>query len=212
MASIFLVDDHLLVRESVGTALAEFGHSVVGGHHGVGDVVEAVRLAAPDVVILDIHLQEESGLRLLSGLQRHVPDAAVVVLTMSSTKRDLDEALKGGAKGYVLKGAPMADLRCAVEAAARGQPYLCSQAAAMAAGQLAAKTDEEMIESLSFRERQVIRMVANGWSSAEIGRRLFLSPKTVESYRSRIMAKIGATHLAALIRFAIRNGLIDADD
>lgn len=185
---------------------------MVGGDSGQVDCLDRVIESQAEVLLLDLNLQNQSGQVILSAIQRRAPGVAVVILTMSASKRDLVDALKAGAKGYVLKGAPMADLLQAVQAAASGQQYLCSQSASLAAASLAECSEQELVATLSQRERQVIVMVTAGCSSAEIAKSLLLSPKTVESYRSRIMCKLNVGSLAGLIRFAIRNGLSNGQD
>jgi len=212
MAKIYLIDDHVLVREGMAAVLTSAGHWVVGGDSGQVDCLDRVIESQAEVLLLDLNLQNQSGQVILSAIQRRAPGVAVVILTMSASKRDLVDALKAGAKGYVLKGAPMADLLQAVQAAASGQQYLCSQSASLAAASLAECSEQELVATLSQRERQVIVMVTAGCSSVEIAKSLFLSPKTVESYRSRIMCKLNVGSLAGLIRFAIRNGLSSGQD
>ena len=119
-------------------------------------------------------------------------------------------ALRLGAAGYVLKGAPASELLAALDAVGKGQRYLGTGVAELAVQGLTAPGDEAL-DSLSVRERQIVVMVVQGQSSTEIGRVLHLSPKTVDSYRSRFMAKLATPDVPALVRFAIRNGLIDAD-
>ncbi|MDP1683841.1 response regulator transcription factor, partial [Hydrogenophaga sp.] len=130
---------------------------------------------------------------------------------MSAQPRHVAEALRLGAAGYVLKGSPASQLLEAVDAVDKGQRFLGSDVADLAVQGLTAPGDGAL-DTLSVRERQIVLMVVQGQSSTEIGRALHLSPKTVDSYRSRIMAKLATPDVPALVRFAIRHGLIDADN
>jgi two-component system invasion response regulator UvrY len=122
------------------------------------------------------------------------------------------QAIQYGAEGYVLKGSTGARLMDAIDAVLKGQRYYEGEVANMAVQGMTAKDDGSALASLSARERQVIVMVVNGQSSAEIGAQLHLSPKTVDSYRSRLMAKVAVRDVQGLVRFALRAGLISAED
>ena len=135
-----------------------------------------------------------------------------IVLTMSAQPRDVAEALRLGASGYVLKGASAAELMQAIDSVLQGRRFLGSDVADLAVQGLVARDGDAALNALSARERQIIARVVRGSSSAEIALLLHLSPKTVDSYRSRLMAKIGVSDVPALVRFAIRAGLIDADE
>lgn len=210
-ARVYLVDDHAMVRDGLKALLSEAGHEVVGGS---GDLTQAladlVRLA-PDVVLVDLSLGERSGLELLSDIRQRQLSVRALVLTMSAQPRHVSNALKLGAVGYVLKGSPSEELLQAIDAARLGRLHLGAGVAELAARVLADTDDSDPFTSLSPRERQVVVMVVSGNSSTEIGRELHLSPKTVDSYRSRLMAKVGAGDVTALVKLALRHGLISHD-
>jgi DNA-binding NarL/FixJ family response regulator len=170
----------------------------------------ALRDLGPVTVLLDLHLGQRSGFELLTELRRRPLQVRVIVLTMSAQPRHVAEALRLGAVGYVLKGSPAAELLGALDAVDKGQRYLGPDVAELAVQGLTAPGDTAL-DTLSVRERQVVVLVVRGQSSAEIGRALHLSPKTVDSYRSRVMSKLATPDVPALVRFAIRNGLIDAE-
>jgi len=130
---------------------------------------------------------------------------------MSAQPRHVAEAMRLGASGYVLKGAPRAELLEAVAAVLAGRRYLGPEVAALAVQGLTGGAESDLLAELSPRERQIVTLVVRGQSSAVIGEQLHLSPKTVDTYRSRLMAKLGVADVPALVRFAIRTGLIDAD-
>ncbi|WP_291217767.1 response regulator transcription factor [Hydrogenophaga sp.] len=211
MSLLYLVDDHTLLRDGLRAVLQAAGHQVVGESADPTQALAELRGLGPVVVLLDLHLGQRSGFELLTELQRRAPEVRAIVLTMSAQPRHVAEALRLGAAGYVLKGSPASQLLEAVDAVDKGQRFLGSDVADLAVQGLTAPGDGAL-DTLSVRERQIVLMVVQGQSSAEIGRALHLSPKTVDSYRSRIMAKLATPDVPALVRFAIRHGLIDADN
>jgi DNA-binding NarL/FixJ family response regulator len=173
-------------------------------------VAEVARLQ-PEVVLLDLNLGVRSGFEVLAEFQRRRLASRVVVLTMSSQPVHVAEALRLGALGYVLKGAPSKRLLEVVEAAAHGRRLLGEEEADLAVRGLTA-AQSAPAEALSPRERQILLLVAQGRSSSAIGEMLHLSSKTVDTYRSRLMAKLQLADVPALVRWAIREGLMSADE
>jgi DNA-binding NarL/FixJ family response regulator len=174
-------------------------------------LAELARLM-PDVVLLDLSLGERSGFEVLEELQRRKLGLRVIVLSMSSQPRHVAEALRLGALGYVLKGSPSAELLEAIEAVSQGRRHLGASEAELALRGLTEGGSDNSAEALSPRERQVLVMVARGASSTAIGEQLHLSPKTVDTYRSRLMAKLNLADVPALVRWAIREGLVGLDE
>jgi DNA-binding NarL/FixJ family response regulator len=166
-----------------------------------------VNRLAPDVVMLDLNLDGRSGFEVLAEMQRRQMATRAIVLSMSDQPRDVAEALRMGASGYVLKGSAGVELVAAVEAVMQGRRYLGEGLTDIAVQGLV--TDADRGNTLSPRERQILVMVASGKSSAAIGEQLHLSPKTVDTYRSRLMAKLALADVPALVRWAIREKLID---
>ena len=212
MSRLYLIDDHTIVRECLGALLEVGGHTVVGETANPTEALADVQRLTPDVVLLDLQLGEQSGLTLLAELQRVQPDIRCLVLTSSMQPDDVANALRQGARGYVLKGSAGSDLMRAIEAVVEGKKYLGPEVANLALGVFTETAKDDPLSALSPRERQVIMMVINGQSSSEIGLKLNLSPKSVATYRSRLMAKLGVSDVSALVRLAIRFKLIDADN
>lgn len=210
MARIYLVDDHLIVRAGLRALLEGSGHTIVGESADITQALSEVNRLEPQVVLLDLHLDGRSGFEVLVELQRRSQSARVIVLSMSDQPRNVAEALRMGASGYVLKGAASVELLAAVDAVASGRRYLGAGLTDIAVQGLT--TDADRGNTLSPRERQILVMVARGKSSAAIGEELHLSPKTVDTYRSRLMAKLELADVPALVRWAIREQLIDLDD
>ena len=210
-ARIYLVDDHAMVRQGLRALLGEAGHEVVGDCGDITQALAELQQLTPDIVLVDLSIGARSGMELLAELQRrHLPPRPLV-LTMSAQPRHVGMALKLGACGYVLKGSPSQELLQAIEALSNGRRHLGEGVAELAARALAEGPGDDPFASLSVRERQVVTMVVDGHSSTEIATALHLSPKTVDSYRSRLMAKLGAPDVTALVKLALRHGLISND-
>jgi DNA-binding NarL/FixJ family response regulator len=210
MSRLYLVDDHPIVREGLRALLESAGHDVVGESADITEALSDVLRLAPQIVLLDIQLGQRSGLELLDELQKRASPAQVVVITMSAQPGDVARALRLGARGYLLKDAPAEELLAGIAAVASGQRHLGVGLADVAVRGLTAVASGA--DQLSARERQIVVLVARGVTSAAIGEELHLSPKTVDTYRSRAMAKLGVADLPALVRWAIREGLIDLNE
>ncbi len=210
MSRLYLIDDHALIRDGLRALLGAAGHVVVGESDAPTPALAELARLEPDIVLVDLALGERSGFELLDELQRRKLRTRVIVLTMSNQPRHVAEALRLGAHGYVLKGSPSAELLHAIDAVAQGRRYLGESEAELALRGLTEGAGAA--EMLSPRERQVLVMVARGASSAEIGSSLHLSPKTVDTYRSRLMAKLALADVPALVRWAIREGLVGLDE
>ncbi len=204
---IFLVDDHALMRDGLRSLLQARGHHVVGEAADAAAAIAALHTLTPAVVLLDLQLAHSSGMDVLAELQRTQHRAPVLVMTMLAQPRAVSRALQLGAAGYLLKGASAQELIQAIDAVAQGRRYFSAEVLPyVSAGQ--GGSDEE--PPLSAREQQIVRLVVQGFSSTRIGEQLLLSPKTVDSYRSRLMAKLDLADVPALVRWAIRTGLVDA--
>ncbi|MDZ4102737.1 MAG: response regulator transcription factor [Hydrogenophaga sp.] len=212
MSDIYLIDDHAMVRDGLRAVLEDAGHHVVGESDQPTQALSDVLRLSPGVVLLDLHLGQRSGFEVLEQLHKRKSTARTIVLTMSAQPRHVAEALRLGASGYVLKGSPASEVLKAVEAVASGRKHLGPEVAQLAIEVMTQDAAPTPIEALSGRERQVIQLVVRGLTSVAISEQLHLSRKTVESYRSRIMAKLDVHDVPALVRLAIREGLISADD
>lgn len=208
MARIYLVDDQLLLRDGLHALLSSAGHEVVGEGSDPTQAVAEAQHRLAEVMLLDLGLGERSGFEVLHELRRRGAAVRALVLTMSAQPRDVAEAVRLGAAGYVLKDSGAAELLRAVEAVAAGRRYFGPQVSELALKALADDAPPNPIATLSPRERQIVTMVVNGMSSAAIGQELHLSPKTVDTYRSRLMSKLGVNGVTALVRLAVREGLI----
>jgi two-component system, NarL family, invasion response regulator UvrY len=208
MSDIYLVDDHALLRDGLTAVLENAGHRIVGESACPTEALADVVRLAPQILLLDLNLGQRSGFEMLQRMQQRKLATRTIVLTMSEQPRDIAEALRLGARGYVRKGSPARDVLATVQAVADGRDPLT----ALVASLNHQPAGSETIADLSVRERQVVLLVVRGHSSAAIAAQLHLSPKTVDSYRSRLMAKLGVGDLPALVRLAIRERLISAEE
>lgn len=180
-----------------------------------GDGEEAVRLTLeikPDVLVLDLNMPGTGGLAALKKLRKLGNDSRVLVLTMHAEERYLFQVLQEGGNGYVLKSSADTDLLEAIRAVRSGEVYLHPAATkALLKGYLNTRARRESDEPpLSEREEEVLRLTAEGYTSQEIGEKLIISAKTVDTYRSRIMEKLSLKHRSELVRYALRHGLLEA--
>ena len=203
--SIVLADDHEVVRAGLRLLLQnEEGIHVIGEAGDVPGALHLVQTRRPDVLVLDLNMPGSPSLSAIAAVK---DDCAVVVLTMQSDPVFAREALQAGARAYVLKEAAGAELVTAVRAAAGGGTYLNPHLGALIAVEPSPSSVEP--DDLSDRERDVLRLLALGHTNAEIGDRLFLSVRTVETHRSHIQRKLDRTTRADLVRYAIEHGLIE---
>jgi DNA-binding NarL/FixJ family response regulator len=212
MSRVLVVDDHALMRDGLRAVLEAAGHEVVGEAAGVDEACGLAVKLQPRIVLLDLQLGERSGLELMAEVARRALSCRVIVMTMSSQPRHVALALKANAAGYVLKGSPGRELLRAIDVVDAGGRHLSGGAADLAMRAMAEAEGSSRSSSLSARERQVLVMVARGASSSAIGQQLHLSPKTVDSYRSRLMAKLELADVPALVRWAIREGLVGLEE
>jgi len=209
---VLLADDHAMVREGLRMILeAQPDITVVGE---AADGREAVRLTfeiEPDVVIMDIAMTELNGIDATRAIIERGSGARIVILSMHLSSEYVARALRAGALGYLLKASASMMLVDAVHAVMQGQRYLCQRVKDNLIDDYLLRYGDEQqkspIERLSAREREVLQLIVEGKSSAEIAEKLSLSPSTVDTYRSRLMQKLGLTDLPGLVKFAIRHGL-----
>ena len=212
MSDIYLLDDHALIRDGLRAVLEDAGHRVVGESDHPTPALADIQRLQPAVLLLDLHLGQRSGLELLEQLQQRKLGVRTIMLTMSAQARHVAEAMRLGAAGYVLKGSSAGEVLKAIDAVLAGRRHLGPEAAELAVQGLTESPTQQALSGLSVREQQVLLLVVRGQTSAAIALSLNLSPKTVESYRSRLMAKLGVEDVTALVRLAIREGLISANE
>jgi two-component system, NarL family, response regulator NreC len=213
---VLLADDHAVLRSGLSLLLTSQNEFDVVGEASSG--IETLSLAEqlqPDLILLDLSMPALGGLDALPALRKIVPSTRILILTMHDDPQYLRQALKNGASGYVLKKAVDAELLSAMHSVLRGEVYVHPSMTRILLEDMLPEAQmlsgENAWDSLSEREREVLKMVALGHTSAEIAEQLSLSIKTVETYRARGMDKLGLRTRAALVRFALQEGLITRD-
>jgi DNA-binding NarL/FixJ family response regulator len=214
--TVFLADDHAVLRDSLRFTLeAQPDIKVVGSAADGREALRRVRSLCPDVVLMDIAMPEMNGIEATQYIVETCPQTRVVILSMYRTLEHVTRALQAGAWGYLLKESLIDEVIEAVRAVHAGHHYLSQEISDQIiehyAGRREPGAGTDPLAGLSLREREVLQLVVEGKTTAEIADRLSLSPKTVKSYRSRVMKKLGIGDLPALVRFAIRRGLISLD-
>lgn len=212
--NILLADDHAIIRDGLRLIL-EF-HSDIKVIGEAGDGIEAVNKARelkPNVVVMDISMPLMNGIEATRRIIEENSEIKIVVLSMHSTVEDIFRAMQAGALGYLLKESAGAEVVDAVRVVGNGRRYLSRKVDDMLIDSYIFErqnfSDKSPLESLSSREREVLQLVAEGKSSNEIADLLFLSVKTIETYRSRLMQKLGIKDKAGLVKFALQNKLIE---
>ena len=210
---IVLADDHAVVRAGLKAVLGTARDMQVVGEASNG--LEAVALAErlnPDVIVMDLSMDQMDGSAATKEIVAKGLPTRVLVLTMHAEDEYLVKVLEAGAAGYLVKSAADRELVDAVRTVARGDLFVRPGAARVLAKGLTrkdpAKAEREQYDKLTERERDVLRLVAEGYSAPEIGERLFISPKTVDTYKQRIHEKMGLSHRAAYVQLALRLGLL----
>ncbi|WP_322815276.1 response regulator transcription factor [Chloroflexus sp.] len=210
MSSILLVDDHAVLR--AGLRLLFDGQAdlrVIGEAEDVRTAVVQATTLQPDLILLDLSLTGSSGLAAIPALRTVAPHSRILVLTMHDDEGYVRQALAAGANGYVLKRAADAELIAAIRAVLRGELYIHPALTRQLLEDLLPQTPAlSPWESLSEREREVLLLVARGYTATEIAEQLSLSPKTVETYRTRGMEKLGLRSRAALVQYALNHNLL----
>jgi len=203
--SVFIVDDHTLVREGLRTLLtAHADIDVVGTAANGREAVRDVQRMRPNVVLMDISMPVMGGLEATRQLVERCPSSKVVIFSMHATIEHCNQAVRAGASGYVLKESATEEVVAAVHAVHVGRRFISPK---ITERFQPAFDTASPIDSLSRREREILQLVAEGHRSAKIASLVHLSRKSVETYRSRMMHKLGMRGLCDLVKFAIRNGL-----
>ncbi len=207
---IVLVDDHQILRDGIRALLeGEPGVRVVAECGTGAEALDLVTREVPDLVVLDLSLPDVSGLDVLRRLQETHPTVRVIVLSMHTQREFVLQAIAGGCAAYVPKSTAHTSLVEAIQAVRRGERFLHPRVAAVLIESFGGDMSEiQQFQALSERERDVLQQTAWGFNSREIGEKLALSPKTVETYRQRAMEKLGLEHRADLVRFALRAGIL----
>ncbi len=209
---VLLADDHTMFRAGLRALLETESNIEVVGEAATGDeAVDQARTLRPDVVLMDLSMPDSGGLEATRRIAALELESRVLVLTVHAEEEYLLPVIQAGASGYMNKTSADRDLIEAIRIVARGEVYLLPQATRLLLQDYkAAESDPDApsLRQLNSREQEVFALTAEGYSSREIGEKLFISGKTVDTYRSRIMQKLGLNHRSELVRFALQIGLL----
>lgn len=211
---IMIVDDHKIVREGLRSLIEENGeYAVVGEADNGRDALKMARHLNPDIVIMDVAMREMNGIEATRQLLSQQPDICVLALSMHSDSRFVKQMLEAGALGYLVKENAFEEIILALRALMRGKIYVSPQASG---GILQDVAQQQVSETgpqpvLTAREKETLQLIAEGHSTANIAERLFISVKTVETHRKKMMDKLDLRSVAELTKYAIREGITSVD-
>lgn len=215
MLKVLVVDDHAVVRSGLMMLLhGKHNIEVIGEAADGEEGIHAAQLLKPDVVLMDLNMPSGmDGLTATTELRRLMPDLAILILTMHDDDEYLFRAIHVGASGYILKSAPHEELLTAIRSVAAGNAYLYPTATKRLMNEYIERLkhgeNTDTFESLSDREREVLALIAKGFSNKEIAEQLIISVKTVESHKSNVMEKLGLKTRPELVKFAVKKGLLN---
>lgn len=213
---VFLSDDHRMVREGFRLLLETQSDIEVVGEAGNGrETVRQVVKLAPDIVLMDIAMPDLNGIEATQQISEECPGTKTIILSMFSTTQHISRAFKAGARGYILKESAGDNLIKAVRMVYGGKIFLCEEISEVVVGDYVRKHETaEVVEPLARltpREREILQLLVEGKTNKRIAEILFLSPKTIETYRSHLMQKLGIKDLPGLVKFAIQCGITSVE-
>jgi two-component system response regulator NreC len=213
---VLIADDHVIVREGLRALLeAEPDIEVVGEAKDGEEAVNKTIEVQPDIVLMDITMPVMNGLEATRQIRQHTPDVKVLALTMHESDEYFFKILEVGASGYFVKGGSSSELISALHTVWNGNVFLYPTMAKKLLSDYLQRvrtgTDKESYDGLTSREREVLKLIAEGYTNQEIAERLVLSPATVQTHRANMMAKLGLHSRTELIKYAIRRGFVNLD-
>jgi DNA-binding NarL/FixJ family response regulator len=212
MINVFLADDHTAIRDGMSALIeVEQDIQVVGSAGDGRQAVQQIEKIQPDIVVMDIAMPELNGIDATRQISETCPAVKVIMLSMHDSSEHIYQALRAGAKGYLLKESAGKEVMTAIRSVNSGRRYLSERVQTMVIEGYISDQDvvpgKSPLDKLSSREREILQLVAEGKSSTEISEILFISPKTVATYRSRLMDKLAIHDVPGLVKFAIKHGL-----
>jgi DNA-binding NarL/FixJ family response regulator len=206
--NLLLVDDHTIVTDGIRALLGGNASIVIKGEASNGQLaLEMLRALKIDLVLLDVDMPVMNGIQTLEQIKKEFPDIKVVMLTMHEEKALINTLLQLGADGYLLKNASKEDLLVCLERVSNNVSYISPEVNAILLQSEPAKQRNPLFDQLTDRELEIIALIAQGLSNKEIGEKLFISHRTVDTHRTNVMSKLGVHNVAGIVRFAINNGL-----
>jgi DNA-binding NarL/FixJ family response regulator len=206
---VLMVDDHPVALKGMAFCLSrQEGLEIVGEAANGHEAVRKARALLPDIIVTDVDMPQMNGLALAEALRSELPQVKVLVLSMHRNTEYIVRAIQGGAKGYVLKDAPIEELIKAIEIVSAGQTFFSPEVARVALNQFVRGTNRPVSAELTPRETEVLTRIAEGLSNKEIANLLSVGVRTVETHRERLMRKLDIHNVAGLTKFALTKGLI----
>jgi DNA-binding NarL/FixJ family response regulator len=210
-----LVDDHPIVRQGLRNLLESIPEFRVVGEAGDGlQALEMVEKVQPQVLVIDVMMPGLTGIEVTQRVKRQWPATKVIILSMQNNEAYVVSALKSGASGYILKDTGPEELVDAIRTVVKGERYLSKQLSERLINAYVSKVDEAEVDpydTLTNREKEILHLVAEGYTNNEIAERLFISPRTAELHRSNVINKLGLKNQVDLVRFAIKRGILPLD-
>ena len=211
---VLLVDDHALVRAGIRSLLEKTPNVEVVGEASTGrEALELVKAALPNLVLMDIAMPDLGGLETLARIVKSFPGVKVVILSGHANEEYVIRALRSGASGYMLKDAATVELELVIKSIAQGKTYLSPSISRTVIESYLARVGDETgpLEQLTARQREILKLIAEGRNTKEIAATLEVSVKTVEAHRLQLMARLNIHDVPGLVRYAIRSGLVSSE-
>ncbi len=212
---IMLVEDHDLVRAGIRALLQNVPDVEVVAEAGSGhEALRKIEVFGPEVLLMDVALPEMNGLETTARAKEKFPEIKIIILSMYSNEEYVWQALRAGATGYLLKNATTAELELAIKAVAHGESYLSPPVSMQLVDDFTrrARGEPGSLERLTPRQREILQLIAKGYSTHQIAEELTISPKTVETHRTQLMQRLEIYDIAGLVRYAVNMGLIVPSD
>lgn len=209
-----IADDHALFRKGMASLISEFdGIELIGEAENGRELLEKIEITQPDVVLLDLKMPEMDGIEANKEIQKKYPDISVVVLSMYNEEKFIIHLIEHGANGYLLKNAEPDEVEDAIHAVIRNGYYFNDHISrVMLKGLITKKKIKPSFNSnieFTQREMQVLQLICKEFTNNEIAQQLFLSQRTIDGYRNKLLTKIGAKNTAGIVMYAVKNGLVD---
>ena len=210
---VLIADDHALVRAGIRALVEKIEGLLVVGEAGKGsEALELVREHKPNLMLLDLTMPDGGGFEVLAHVRTHFPEIRVIVLTVHEAGEYAIRALREGAAGFLLKSAASTELEQAIKTVIGGEIYISPEMSKKIVTEVGkGTTKRDLLETLSPRQREVLRLIAEGRTTKQIAHELGISVKTVETHRAQLMERLGIRDVAGLVRYAILVGLIDVE-
>jgi DNA-binding NarL/FixJ family response regulator len=211
---VLIADDHALVRTGFRSLLEKLGFQVIGEARNGNEALQMIQSLRPDIVLMDIAMPELNGLEATTRITSEFPNVRVIILSMHATVEYARRAVRAGAAGYLLKDSSAAELDLALQAVARGETYLCSRVSKYIVSDYTqgVQTRASSLDKLTTRQREILQLIAEGYSRKEIAEKLNISAKTFDTYRAQLMEQLDIHDVAGLVRYAMQMGLITTDE